>query len=313
MDQDRINQFREQQAQQRKEQELIDSIKKSGDNVASAVKQTAQQTQKVQVTNDVATRQDVDSLIKQLKEVQLAAFLSGNKPSVVLADSTDLGETVSALGDKIMGVVAELKKDKSAEQLGAKLQSMFNNFIESLSQMQVASDDSLQQVAEQIYEKLDQLELNPQITVPTPEVTVRPADVDISAITRKLDAVSKELSGAIGKIKMPAFSTLDLQKSVIAVENAINNLRFPVPNYILPFKDPTTGKATQVTLNSNGAMPVAGQLVNEYYDYIDVQQTSSNVDTYVYKSGGSGGTTVATVTVTYTDSTKANIDSIART
>lgn len=50
---------------------------------------------------------------------------------------------------------------------------------------------------------------------------------------------------------------------------------------------------------------------NVDYDYIDVQQTSSTVDTFVFKTGGSGGTTVQTVVLTYTDSTKNDIDSIA--
>jgi len=49
---------------------------------------------------------------------------------------------------------------------------------------------------------------------------------------------------------------------------------------------------------------------NVDYDYIDVQQTSSVVETYVFKTGGSGGTTVRTVTVTYTDSSKGDLDKI---
>lgn len=46
------------------------------------------------------------------------------------------------------------------------------------------------------------------------------------------------------------------------------------------------------------------------FDYIDGQQTSSTVDTYVYKLGGSGGTAVKTITITYTDSAKTDIDKV---
>ena len=46
------------------------------------------------------------------------------------------------------------------------------------------------------------------------------------------------------------------------------------------------------------------------YDYLDVQQTSSSVETYVFKTGGSGGSPVRTVVVTYTDSTKENLDTV---
>lgn len=50
---------------------------------------------------------------------------------------------------------------------------------------------------------------------------------------------------------------------------------------------------------------------NKDYDYIDVQQTSSTVETYVFKTGGSGGTTVQTIVVTYTSSAKTDIDTVA--
>lgn len=46
------------------------------------------------------------------------------------------------------------------------------------------------------------------------------------------------------------------------------------------------------------------------YDYLDVQQTSATVETHVFKTGGAAGTTVQTITTTYTDSTKANIDTV---
>lgn len=46
------------------------------------------------------------------------------------------------------------------------------------------------------------------------------------------------------------------------------------------------------------------------YDYLDVQQTDSDTETYVFKSGGSGGTTVRTIVINYTDSSKENIDNV---
>lgn len=48
------------------------------------------------------------------------------------------------------------------------------------------------------------------------------------------------------------------------------------------------------------------------YDYVSLA-TASTTDTYTFKTGGSGGTTVATITITYTDSTKATISNVART
>lgn len=55
-----------------------------------------------------------------------------------------------------------------------------------------------------------------------------------------------------------------------------------------------------------GGSPLSGVA----WDYLDVQQTSSTVETYVFKTGGSGGTTVATCVVTYTSSAKTDLDTV---
>ena len=47
------------------------------------------------------------------------------------------------------------------------------------------------------------------------------------------------------------------------------------------------------------------------FDYLDVQQTDADTETFVFKTGGSGGTTVRTVVVNYTSSAKTDIDNVA--
>lgn len=49
------------------------------------------------------------------------------------------------------------------------------------------------------------------------------------------------------------------------------------------------------------------------HDYIGVTYPTSTTEEYVYKIGGSGGTTVATVTVVYTSSTKVDLSSVTKT
>ena len=58
-------------------------------------------------------------------------------------------------------------------------------------------------------------------------------------------------------------------------------------------------------------IPAPGLVAGTDFDHIDGQQTSATVDTYVYKTGGSGGTTVQTVVVTYTNSAKTDVDTVA--
>lgn len=59
--------------------------------------------------------------------------------------------------------------------------------------------------------------------------------------------------------------------------------------------------------------PLGGSLVSEVYDYLAVTYPTTASEQYVYKSGGVGGTTVATVLVTYTDATKTVLTSVAKT
>jgi hypothetical protein len=57
---------------------------------------------------------------------------------------------------------------------------------------------------------------------------------------------------------------------------------------------------------------VSGALITEAFDYISAAYPTSTTEVYTYKSGGAGGTTVGTVTVTYVDATKAQVSSVAR-
>ena len=55
---------------------------------------------------------------------------------------------------------------------------------------------------------------------------------------------------------------------------------------------------------------LGGVLVPEAYDYIAYTWTGNNVTQIVYKTGGAGGTTVATLTLAYTGN---KVDSITKT
>jgi hypothetical protein len=48
----------------------------------------------------------------------------------------------------------------------------------------------------------------------------------------------------------------------------------------------------------------SGLLAGVSYDYFSVAYPTTTQEVYTYKTGGAGGTTVATVTINYTDATK---------
>lgn len=69
--------------------------------------------------------------------------------------------------------------------------------------------------------------------------------------------------------------------------------------------DPSTG-----AILTSGS--VGGTLVTDAFDYIGVAYPNATTETYTYKSGGFGGTTVAVVTVVYVDSTKEELSSVTK-
>jgi hypothetical protein len=79
----------------------------------------------------------------------------------------------------------------------------------------------------------------------------------------------------------------------------------------------TPSKVLPVTIDdTTGGVIVSSSvstLVPFSYDYIGYTNTNTTTDQYVYKSGGSGGTTVATVTIVYTDTTKTQPSTVTRT
>lgn len=53
--------------------------------------------------------------------------------------------------------------------------------------------------------------------------------------------------------------------------------------------------------------------ITQAYDYVAVTYPDATTDVFTFKTGGSSGTTVQTVTIVYTDSTKASLVSVTRT
>ncbi len=49
------------------------------------------------------------------------------------------------------------------------------------------------------------------------------------------------------------------------------------------------------------------------YDYVAVTYPVATTEVYTFKTGGSGGSTVATVTLVFTDSTKASLSTVTKT
>ena len=76
-----------------------------------------------------------------------------------------------------------------------------------------------------------------------------------------------------------------------------------------PFDRPQ--KLLKVVDNGDGTYSIAvsafNSLVPASYDYISLSYTGDNLTGVVYKTGGSGGTTIATLTLAYSGSTLTTV------
>lgn len=157
-----------------------------------------------------------------------------------------------------------------------------------------------------------ELKLDPVISPKfDPQIEVKPADVHVAPtdLTPIQDTLQSLLI-AFQAFKVPD-TNVDLKpvvKAVAAVQKSIDSLVFPIPNYVLPFKN-AAGAATQATVDGAGSVITAG-LIGSSYDTINVAYPGPTQEIYTFLLGGN---TVATVTVDYSNSTKAQLTSVVRT
>lgn len=74
---------------------------------------------------------------------------------------------------------------------------------------------------------------------------------------------------------------------------------------------PDGSSTYRLKVNSDGSINTSGFGIPSY-DYVSVAYPTSTQEIYTFNTGGSGGTTVATVTINYTDSTKNLISNVER-
>lgn len=255
---------------QKSNQTVKDSSKAVAFEVARQSAKNRTTTQNVKVENeDLAKKEDIDAVINQLKEVQLASLLSGqNKPSIVLADSTDLGERVETLGSQITQAIAEFKNDKSQTQTLTSLANEYKAMFKALEQATTKQADNLNKAISDLEKSFNAKDFNPSIKVAPPKVEIPPAD------NKALTAALSNLESAVKSIKLdvPQTDFSDLQQEVSKVTSAINGLSFPVPNYVLPFQD-SSGKATQLTLSDQGGIVARGSNLGDV-----ISGTTSNTN-----------------------------------
>lgn len=297
MDQDKIKQFNEEQKAKADKKAVEDAQRQLNKEVTESVRSGAKVTTSAILSASKKTTEELGQELRQSGEKVLNAMqesqdtIAGALNNLVLATVISKDPKVIETAKAFAGLLGEISKASddfkgsklnllpvANEKLATSIDKLANKVVDKPDRDYTKDLDAIRQ-------QISKLKLNVQPIVNVPE-----NKLDIQPIT---DAV-KELKIFVGKQKAPSVS-VDMDSVVQglkSVNDTIANLSFPVPNYVLPFKN-TQGAATQVQLDTDGKMPISGTIsVDTTGLATDSNQTDGSQKTQIVDAGGE----VATVT-----------------
>jgi len=103
-----------------------------------------------------------------------------------------------------------------------------------------------------------------------------------------------------GQVNDEAISIVDGKTfQVIQIADSTGTIVDPAQGSVVFDGEVTIDSEVEIKNDSGNPVPVVTGLEIPAHDYIDMSYTGDNMTGVVYKTGGSGGTTVATLTLTY--------------
>ena len=261
MDQDKIQEYNDKlKADSEKlehKQELEQTINATKDSanaiikaVAGEAQRTRQSTQKVKSVDPIASPQDIAKVVTGLGKV--ADKIQPVDQSELIAGLNTVAKRISEL-------------PKTLPQI---------EFPEPPETTKVSNLAEIKPWLEQLSKAIAKIDVRPEVNVDAPKIDIpqTQVNIDIDKIVKKLDEVAK----AAKSEPQEKIDLSKLEKATKSVKDAINGLSFPVPNYVLPFKDDRG--ATQVEL-INGGLPTP---------VLDLQVDDTG--TYTYLGNATPGT-----------------------
>lgn len=255
---DELNKDEQAKKVQQDKQAEVGAINKAGIKNVEATNRNTQSTARglkaikdgVNVTNpDLAKSGDIANTVDAINKLNLTTF-NTNHGLPQLADNlvrlTEAVQTlqkdyeskgVSGLSKQLTGLVGQLQ-----------------DVAKVLSSAKVQVDSGLQKTIDGLKKSIDSIDFKPSVNVTAPKAQVVTTPVNLDPVVNAV----KALEEAFKNVETPEPVDLSgVSQGLTEVQNAITSLRFPVPNYVLPFKT-IDGKDTQVVLDASGNVPTSG-------------------------------------------------------
>lgn len=246
------------QKQQDKQDEIsainkagIKNVEATNANTESTKKTLQDGSAKVAVTNpDLAKTSDVAATTDAINKMNLTAFMTNDGLPKLAQGLLDFTQQIKELSGQY--------KDQGFTKLSAQLEAAvkaLNTVAGKLSDTKIKVDLPLQKTIDGLQKSIDAIDFKPTVNVAAPEAKVVTTPIDLKPLLTGLAKVEKAVTDS-----KPDNEDIDLSPVITGlsdVQNAIQALRFPVANYVLPFKD-SNGKDVQVQLDSSGNVPTSG-------------------------------------------------------
>ncbi len=173
-----------------------------------------EQEQKTDATlENIATSGNIDELIKQVKEVQLASLLGGNKPTVILTDQTDLGDKMVELGNKVSETIRGLDSSSvDNEQLTA-IKSL-SRALDVYTKAQSKDASAIQASLAAVESAIRSIDIAPVINLPEPKVTLKETKIDLTPLKDTIREVFVPPSVPEQKLDLSRYKAQDIDNSV---------------------------------------------------------------------------------------------------
>lgn len=191
-------------------------------------------------------REDVRERNRKRLEAKRAELDKSNKSTEAIAQLSErVAQLTQAMSESGIGEAA-----KAIDSTASSLISLMSAVKES----DRLTIDSISRELGQLADRIGSLDI-------TPEVNIAPQDIKIPDYSRDFEAIAKGLNNVVKAVnsqeypKPPKQDNSGVEEAVNKVNSAISSLKFPVPNYVLPFKG-TNGEGTQLPIGSTGGLSI---------------------------------------------------------
>lgn len=213
---------------------------------------------------------------------------------------------VKELKPALEGLVAQMR-----ESVAQYLEGIKNIKIEAPSVSVSTPEVTVPKIDTPVIPKIELPTINvPEIKVPEIVIDTKPLEVALVKAISKIKIPAPEVTVKTPKIDMPKMPEFTYPKSMsVGLENITRDS--PMPVILVDDKGKYVKQITDISVSGGGGGGGATQTFNGMsvpaYDYVAVTYPSTTTEKFTLKLGGSGGSTVCTLLLTYSDATKASL------